>query len=129
LAQRQHSGLQEFTAGAAIHRALERLQSIYLTFNLPAAPWIGDSVADGGFITPKGLRKALQSVDARLLGIDDSSRQSLRRVTTKECPKLKRQSAHQTEARHGILQHVEHEQLLLTEHGAGLHANPRRDES
>jgi hypothetical protein len=55
-------------------------------------------------------------------------RQSLRRMTTKECAKLKRQSAHQTEARQRILQHVEQEKLPLAEHGASLHANPRRDE-
>jgi hypothetical protein len=50
--QRHHSSAKQINIGAAIHRPLERLQLIDLSFRLPIAPGFKHGIANGLDIVP-----------------------------------------------------------------------------
>jgi hypothetical protein len=71
--QRQHACRQEFDSRAAVHGALERLQSVDLTFGLAAAPWFLNGVFHGLAVAGQGSREYLQRRQSGTSGIGNEA--------------------------------------------------------
>ena len=98
---------EQFQAGAAVHRSLEGLQFVYLSFGLPVAPMLQHGVPDGFQILTHRPRKALHRVDPRRARIDQPSIQTLRLSAAKWPLKPHCQTPHRAELRRRRFQRVD----------------------
>src|SRR5208337_5175676 len=79
--QRHHPSAEQVDTGAAIHRSLEGLQFVDLSFGLPVAPRFQHSVPNSIEILAYRPRKPLHRVDAGRACVEEPSIKPLRRST------------------------------------------------
>jgi hypothetical protein len=84
LLQRHHPSAEQVDTGAAIHRSLEGLQFVDLSFGLPVAPRFQHSIPNSLQVLAYRPRKTLHRVDPGRACIDQPSIQPLRRSTAKQ---------------------------------------------
>ena len=113
-------------AGAAIHGTLEGLQFVDLSFGLPVAPRLRDSVSNGLQVLAYRLRETLHRVDPRRACICQPGVQPLRRSTAKYASKLHRQAPHRCELGGPRFQRIDAGDLSGGHLAAGFNAKRRR---
>lgn len=77
--QREHPSANQFNAGATMHGALERLQSVDLTLRLPITPGFEDGITNRLDVLPQYPDKASRAVNAPCAGVvqPDASRSTV----------------------------------------------------
>jgi len=82
-----HPSAKQIDAGAAVHRSLEGLQFVDLSFSLSVAPRLRYGIANGIEVLAYCPRKSLHPVGRRPARIDQPGIQPLRRSTTQQASK------------------------------------------
>ena len=124
--QRHHPSAEQVDTGAAIHRSLEGLQFVDLSFGLPVVPRLQDSVPNSLQVLAYRPRKTLHRVDPGRACIDQPSIKPLRRSTAKQASKPHRQMPHRGELRRRRLQRIEVGDLPSGHLATGFDAKCRR---